>query len=234
MNDYMNDNNNADIEAKKRALDEPFTGFDEPPRYPGTTPPEYDSSTLSMAGLPSDDSQFTELLKGILGAVVGCIPGFLLWILIGRLGVLAAICGALLAGGAVWGYIFMTKDGFLDEKYCIAVCLVVCIIAIYLAQRIVYCWVLNDAFDEFRKVLIETGNAFSDLTDKTPEQVEASVDQRIRNEFGFTEGTFSNFFFNFGRVKKSLGLGGSFYFRLVEGYAFGILGGMRIFKKSNI
>ena len=28
MNDYMNDNNNADNEAKKRALDEPFTGFD--------------------------------------------------------------------------------------------------------------------------------------------------------------------------------------------------------------
>jgi len=236
MNDYMNENQNGitDIEAKKRALDEPFAGFEEPPRYPGTSAPVYDSSSLSMTGLPADESQFTWLLKGILGAVVGCLPGFALWILIGRLGILTAICGALLAGGAVWGYIFMTKDGVLDEKYCVIVCLIVCLLAVYLAQRIVFCWVLNDAFGQFRKALISTGNAFSDLTEKTPEQIEASVDQQFRDEFGFTEGTFSNFFFNFGRVKKALGLGGAFYFRLVEGYVFAVLGGFGIFKKSNI
>lgn len=236
MNDYRNDNDNRADEAaaRKRALDEPFAGFEEPPRYPGTSAPVYDSSSLSMTGLPAEDSQFTELLKGILGAVVGAIPGFVLWILIGRLGIIAAVCGALLAGGAVWGYIFMTKDGLLDEKYCLIVCIAVCLIAIYFAQRIIYCWVLSDAFDQFRKALVESAAAFGEVGGYTHEQVETKVDRLILDEFGFTEGSFSNFFSNFGKVKKALGMGGRFYFRLVEGYAFGFLGGFGIFKKSNI
>ncbi|MBO4876648.1 MAG: hypothetical protein J5501_01435 [Ruminococcus sp.] len=237
MDDFNNNNNNYnasdDIAAKKKLLEEPFTSFDDAPRYPGTTPPVYDSSTMSMSGLESNDSQFMELMKGILGAIVGCIPGFILWILVGRLGVLAAICGALLAGGAVGGYIFMTRDGFLEEKYCAFVCIGVCIVAIYLAQRIVFCWVLSDNFSLFRQTMIETYNAFSELTDQTPQEIEKSVDDLFLEKFGFIEGKFSNFFFNFSKVKNALGLGGSFNFRLLESYLFGILGGIGIFKKTN-
>ena len=229
----MEDNNNIpERSAKERLMDEPFTGFEETPRYPGTAPPVYDSSNLTMAGLPSGESDFMELMKGILGAVIGCIPGFVLWILIGKLGVLAAVCGALLAGGAVWGFIFMTKDDFLDEKYCAIVCIVVCIFAIYLAQRIVFCWNLTDGFIELRKTLISTYNTLSEISDSEPKSAEAAVDELFLEKFGFTEGTFSNFFFNFGRVKRELGLGGSFFFRLLESYVFGILGGLSIFKKK--
>lgn len=44
------------------------------------------------------------VFNGIIGALLGSIPGIILWVVIGQLGFIAGICGWLMIRGAIFGY----------------------------------------------------------------------------------------------------------------------------------
>ena len=54
------------------------------------------------------------VLPGLIGALLGSIPGVLLWIILGQLGYLAGICGWLMVRGAIFGYTKLA--GAIDRK----------------------------------------------------------------------------------------------------------------------
>ena len=71
--------------------------------------------------------------RGILGAVIGSIPGILLWILLGYIGYTSAIVGFVMAIGIIFGFVKMGGD--LMSGAGIAVCVVVLLIAIYVGEH---------------------------------------------------------------------------------------------------
>jgi hypothetical protein len=44
------------------------------------------------------------IMPGIVGALLGSIPGILAWIILGQVGFIAGICGWLMIRGAIFGY----------------------------------------------------------------------------------------------------------------------------------
>ena len=52
----------------------------------------------------SAQKQSYPLLPGLVGALLGSIPGILAWIILGQVGFIAGICGWLMIRGAIFGY----------------------------------------------------------------------------------------------------------------------------------
>jgi hypothetical protein len=50
------------------------------------------------------EQRHASVLPGLIGALLGSIPGVLLWIIIGQIGYIAGICGFLMVRGAIFGY----------------------------------------------------------------------------------------------------------------------------------
>lgn len=86
------------------------------------------------------------LKKGILGAVVGSIPGILLWILLGYIGYTASIVGFVIAFGILFGYNLL---GGTLEKTGIIICIVVLLIAIYVGEHMTWSVVIYKALKEY-------------------------------------------------------------------------------------
>lgn len=125
----------------------------------------------------SNELVMVTLLKGILGAVIGAIPGMLLWIIVGKLGFIFSAIGILIAAGSVYGFGLMTKKGNLPIALGLAVCAVVFLLAIYFAVRIEYAWELASVFAEegmseftFFKCFFHLGEIF-DLFDLKGEYI---------------------------------------------------------------
>ncbi len=91
----------------------------------------------------SSESTVITLLKGLLGAIVGAIPGMLLWIIVGKLGFIFSAIGILIAAGSVFGFGFMTKKGNPPMVLGMAICAVVFLLAIFFAVRIEYAWEIS-------------------------------------------------------------------------------------------
>lgn len=195
---------------------------------------EYTADDLrGMLSLPSnEESMFMQILKAILGAVVGAIPGILLWIIIGKAGFIAVICGFVLSGGVVCGYIFMTKDNSIPEKYGIIICAAVIIIGVYIAEKIVWCWVMTDAFQKSLNDLQKEVYSLGEELEMDKSDMDSIIEESIKEEYGFTKGTLSDFFFNFNKTISYLGLSAKYYGNLLECYLFAALGAFSIFKKS--
>ncbi len=243
MNDYMNDFRDPVSPAQST---EPRQNSETASSYYNQTSNNgysYQSQTsdnvysaadvyeLGSLSITSEESMLVELLKAILGAVVGALPGFILWILIGKVGFVAAICGSVLAMGTIAGYTFMTKDDFLPQKYGIITCIAVIAIAVFMADKIVWCWELSDQFKATVVASKESVYALGDAGGLTTEEIDAIFNEGIKEQFGFTEGTFGDFFSNFNRTLRYLGLSTRYYIDLLLSYGFAFLGGFSLFKK---
>ena len=188
----------------------------------------------AMGRLPAggESSMFMSLLKAIGGALVGAIPGMLLWIIIGRFGIIASLCGALLALGVVGGYTFMSKDGELPPIYGIVTCIAIMIAAIFFAEKVVWCWRMADYFpriiDEIKQPLYALGDAGG--VDRA--KVDEIVEENLREGLGFSESSFSNFFFNFNRSLRYFGMAGKYYVNLLASYAFAAAGSFWMYRKA--
>lgn len=240
MNDYMNDFRDPIQPTEPVQKSEPTSSYYNQSANNGysyqsqTSDNVYSAADVYEIGKLSDageESMLVELLKSILGAVVGAIPGFILWILIGKVGFVAAICGSALAMGTIAGYTFMTKDNFLPQKYGIITCIAVIAIAVFLADKIVWCWELSEQF----KIAIESSResvyAFGDAGGMTKAEIDEIFNEGIKEQFGFTEGTFSDFFFNFNKTLRNLGVSARYYLDLLMSYLFAGIGGFSLFKK---
>lgn len=206
MNDFMNDINNPEpdrntvIPVKK-------------PDYSDGSPAKeavFSSADVYAAGklTPIKERSIVEdILKGVLGACIGALPGLLLWILIGKIGFIVSICGLILAVGTVGGYYFMTNDKDLSPTVGAVVCILVIVIGIFFAEKIVWCWEMTDQSQKFKQEYYATMAEFG-----------------LEEEFGFTEGTFSDFFNNFHHTLDVLDLENKYRSELIRCYIFAAIG----------
>ena len=92
------------------------------------------------------------LALGIVGAVLGVLGGVIIWVIIGRLGFIAAIAGAAMAYGALFGYSWLAKG---MSKRGAIVCIVVVVLAVFFSVKLDWALSIYD-------VLKEEGFAFSE------------------------------------------------------------------------
>lgn len=195
---------------------------------------EYDSLKLYP-----DESPVITLLKGMLGAIVGAIPGMLLWIILGKFGFIATVCGLVLTAGIVFGCDKMTEKGELSFVIKAVICLIVMAAAVFFAEKIVWTWALAEEFKNFAPTFkselisyIHTNYPEFSLSDIQSVVTDEYAENALMEEYGFTEGTFSDCFSNFGRLLEALGVKGRFMVSLGKSYLFAIVGGGMAFIKS--
>lgn len=70
---------------------------------PYDTAPVQPSSEAVLRSL-SVEKRDVSIVSGLIGALLGSIPGVILWVIIGQLGYIAGICGFLMVRGAIFGY----------------------------------------------------------------------------------------------------------------------------------
>lgn len=84
--------------------------------------------------------------RGIAGAVIGSLPGILLWVILGYLGFTAAIVGFVIAFGILFGY---EKFGGAVDKSAFIICAVVMILAVYAGEHMSWAVVVHSALKEY-------------------------------------------------------------------------------------
>ena len=179
----------------------------------------YDSSSGYPAsdtvyGSYGEESKLMPVVKGVLGALLGAIPGIILIILVARIGFIASICGAVMAVCIFFGYNLFTKNSGLEEKTGLIICAVVMIFAIYFAVRTSWCLEISSFLQK-------------DLGFKPGE-----IDSEILYEFlGIRDVTFSEISSEFGNLLEKCECKGKFITSLLENIAFAALGGFGTFTK---
>lgn len=203
---------------------------------------DYESSYGSEYGdlkLYPDESPVITLVKGIIGAIVGALPGMLLWIILGKFGFIASACGLLLTLGIVFGCEKMTEKGELSFVIKAVICLIVMIAAVYFAERIVWTWALAEQFKDFAPRFkselisyVQTNYPDFSLSDIETVVTDEYVKNSMVEEFGFADGTFSDCFSHFGSLLDRIELKGRFMVSLGKSYLFAFLGGGMALAKS--
>lgn len=74
-----------------------------------TSEAEYEGSETNAAYQYTQPRKKERVLLGLIGAVIGTVPGIIVWVIIGQLGFVASISGALIALGAFYGYELLGK-----------------------------------------------------------------------------------------------------------------------------
>lgn len=72
--------------------------------------------------------------RGLIGAIIGSIPGLVLWVIVGFFGVTWSLIGMLIVFGTFMGY--EKLGGKPDSQSGIASCLLVMIVAVYLGVHL--------------------------------------------------------------------------------------------------
>lgn len=178
-----------------------------------------------------EESVVANILMGVLGACIGAIPGFLLWIIIGRVGFIASICGMVLALGAVGGCMLFTKNHELSPAIVGVIIVCVIIFAVYLAEKIVWCWEMSDAFKKYSSELRLEMYEYGDELEVSRTYVDSITDEYIKEEFGFTKGTFGDFFSSFNKTLETLELKARYTRHMIQCYAMAALGGFSFVAK---
>ena len=86
------------------------------------------------------------VIKPILGAVIGCIPGLIIWTVVGYFGYKWALLGLLIGAGIFFGYEKM--GGYVVSAAGIITCLAVLIIAVYVGAHFIWAMSLKSALAE--------------------------------------------------------------------------------------
>ena len=88
----------------------------------------------------------TPVFKPILGAIIGCIPGMIVWIIAGYFGFNIALIGMLIAAGIFFGY--EKLGGYAASAGGVITCIVIMLIVIYLGAHLVWAMQLKAALGE--------------------------------------------------------------------------------------
>ena len=116
----------------------------------------------------NNDTDFMVIVKGAIGALIGAIPGFFFIMMLARYGLIASICGTVLAAGVFFGYYLGTRKNTFDIKKCGIVCGAVMIIAVFAAVRASWTYKLRDSL----KMAKSFSYSYMDMTDMTEAEVE--------------------------------------------------------------
>ncbi len=104
-------------------------------------------------------SENENILLGVIGAILGAIPGFLIWLLIGKLGYIAVISGFILIAGILFGYKFFAKE---INIFGYVFCFILVIFLVYFATKLSYCIAIHDGLKEYY-TFKECYSSFSDF-----------------------------------------------------------------------
>ena len=177
---------------------------------------DYSSSTY-YSDLGSQDTDFVSLIKGIIGALVGAIPGVLLIILLARAGFIAAACGALMAAGMILGYKTMTRNNPPSETTGILVCGIIMIIGVYIAVRTSWCMEISSIMQEYLEI--------------SPGSLTTEQSNILYEFYGVRDVSFSECSSNFWTMLDKVEIRGKFIFSLFENLIFAVAGGFGAFAK---
>lgn len=183
------------------------------------------------------ESKVITALKGLIGAVIGAIPGMLIWIILGKIGFVFSAVGILIGLGIIMGFTFFTKNADIPLWLMLVIFLGVFAIAMILSEKIVWTWELADTFKEYlpiyREDIITGALAESDMTRAEVESVltDELFTEIVEENFGVKEGTFSECFSNFSTLLENLEMKGKYIASLAKSSLFGIIGGISVFAK---
>ncbi|MDO5560404.1 MAG: hypothetical protein Q4F95_12505 [Oscillospiraceae bacterium] len=90
----------------------------------------------------SAGSQKEHIITGAFGAIIGTIPGLILWLLLSKIGFLSSLSSVLMIVGVILGYGKFNKD--IGKKGAV-VCLIVSVIMIYAATHLSWSFKVHSA-----------------------------------------------------------------------------------------
>ena len=97
-----------------------------------------------------EESEIVTIIKGIIGAILGTIPSMILWIVLGKVGIVASLCGFFMILGELYACEFMTKkSGQMNKETALVICVIVMAAAIYLCERVIWSWELSDMLNQY-------------------------------------------------------------------------------------
>ena len=100
--------------------------------------------------METEESTLVTLGKALLGAMLGAIPAMLLWVVLGKVGYLAAISGFFMFLGEIIACNYFTrKSSQMNIWVALVICAVVMIFDVYLCERFVWSWELCDVLNEY-------------------------------------------------------------------------------------
>ncbi len=201
----------------------------------GTRPNDYND----MYQQGSFDSSFAAaqsytlmgVVLGTLGAIVGAIPGFLLMLILGKIGYFAVISGLVLAGGAFFGFSIGSSKENVPEKVCMIVCVIVCAIAVYLGVRICWCWEIIDEINKYLPELMDQAGAYAN-EEYSEIEIKKLAKKLFLEELGLRELSFSSVSAHFSTILDRIECKGKFVKDLLLSYLFAFVGGIGVFTKT--
>ena len=171
----------------------------------------------TVYGSYGNESKLMPIVRGVLGAVIGAIPGIILIILVARMGFVASLCGAVMAVCIFFGYNLFTKNCNLEEKTGLIICAIVMLVAIYFAVRTSWCLEVSSILQD--KLGISAGSLSYEQSEFLYEFI------------GVRDVSFSDVSADFGNLLEKCDCKGEFIKSLLENIAFAALGGFGTFAK---
>ncbi|MBR5684476.1 MAG: hypothetical protein IKW96_14575 [Ruminococcus sp.] len=212
----------AGYNAPQNGYGQRASGYNDTPQYSPT--PDFGASYGDFEG---SETEFMTIVKGAIGAIIGAIPGFFFIMGLARFGIIASICGTILAAGTFFGYYIATRKSGFDMKRGGIVCIAVMVIAIFIAVRSSWTFALRDTLKTVKSLTYSYMDDSGEYTDEDMDNIDTSYEFL----FGHTEPTYSNCSSNFSRILTILGLKGKFIGSLAENYLFCALGALWLFSK---
>ena len=183
---------------------------------------------------PLKEKKSVTLLKGFWGALLGALPGMIIWIVLGKFRIRSAIVGFFLAAGSVKSYSRFTRKNKIPVIVGVFICTVIIAGTVYLAQRITLSWLMTDSFEETIKVmrLSVTQKIKEEHPDVPDHIIENYINYELNRTYGFTRGDFSDCFIHFHRILGKLNMTKAYYGDLIQSYISAALGTVSLMKSA--
>ena len=201
----------------------------------GTRPNDYNDmyqqGSFDSSFAVSQSYTLMGVVLGTLGAIVGAIPGFLLMLILGKIGYFAVISGMVLAGGAFFGFSIGSSKENVPEKVCMIVCVIVCAIAVYLGVRICWCWEIIDEINKYLPELMDQAGAYAN-EEYSEIEIKKLAKKLFLEELGLRDLSFSSVSAHFSTILDRIECKGKFVKDLLLSYLFAFVGGIGVFSKT--
>ena len=197
----------------------------------------------------SESSGLMDILRDVLAAIVGTLPGFVLWLIFGKLtlglsavnlllNIIMFVCPLVMAAGSLFCYHYVNRDRFIDTKRCALICLAVLAFMIYMANRTVTCLQIVDICNNLKDYMTQI-TGFIGLSKEDIDSVwDDDMAKEITKEMtGFTKINFGRCFLNFSDILEKMDMNGDFAWSMLKSYLWGFTGGsigIKLAKKYNL
>ena len=185
-----------------------------------------------------------DIAKCVLAAVAGSIPGFLLWIILGKaaltsmtagimLGLISSIFPVLLSIGTFIGYYYVTKDRLVSTKQSLIICISVIAVMILLANRIVFAMQLSEICNNMKE-LLSTFSGFMGVSSSELDGLLENIDTKeITKEItGYEKVNFGTCFVHLGSILDKLEMKGDYLFNQLKCFMFAFIGSAILIKHA--